>query len=100
MNQPSGHTPEGGFNKFTWMLLAGFGSVLMLISVAALSKLWAVSDRVADQAGDIKVILATQNFQALNTSAFTTAFTADLQKLRDEVADIREQQLEGARSRE
>jgi len=73
---------DGGFNKFTWMLLAGFGSIMVLISVAALSKLSTLSDRVADQSGDIRVILLSQTHQSQGVSSLTTKVDAIDNRLR------------------
>ncbi len=81
---------DGGFNKFTWMLLAGFGTIMILISSAALSKLWTLGDRVSEQTGDIKVIIANQGYQTTNT----TNLANDVRELRNKVAEIERRQME------
>jgi len=86
---------DGGFNKFTWMLLAAFGSLLMLLGAASLSKMWAMGERQAEQAGDIKVILANQHFQTQNYSNLA----ADIKDLRLRLAEIERRQLETTNAR-
>lgn len=82
---------ERGVNKLIWSLVTGFGVILIMISGAALSKLLTISDRVADQAGDIKVILTNQVNQASNASALA----AEVKELRGKVEQIERRQLEG-----
>ncbi len=81
---------DGGFGKFAWMLLAGFGVIIIAISTAALSKLSTMNDRQAEQAGDIKVILTNQGYQGKNVDSLSN----DLKELRAKVETIERRQLE------
>lgn len=81
---------DGGFNKFTWMLLAGFGGILILISSAALTKLFSISDKQSDQAADIRVILTNQNYQGQNVSNLA----ADIKAIDSRLRAIETRQVE------
>ena len=67
MDESSGaQIHQDGQSRFNWMLISAFGAVLILISSAALSKLWALAESQSDMRGDIKVILTNQSYQGAN----------------------------------
>jgi hypothetical protein len=92
---PSEEAPihDGGFSKLTWGLLGTFGTVLLLISTAALTKLFDMNERMAAQSGDIRVILTNQEYYARGQDGLATDVKAIDERLR--IIELR--QAENAR---
>jgi hypothetical protein len=83
---------DGGFNKFTWMLLAAFGTVLLILGSTGLTKLWSMSERQIEQGGDIKVVRANQEYQSRDFSELrdqVKVLTSDVNEIKRRQAEAR-----------